>query len=716
MNKDYFCGTGINSWRKENSQQVTFVVTQDCNLRCRYCYVVNKNKNKRMSFEVGKKIIDYLIDNKEKMFYTDYLILDFIGGEPLLEIDLIDQLVDYFKVETYRRKCDWFGKYRISISTNGINYSDIKVQKFLKKNKNMVSIGITIDGIKEKHDMQRIFPDGSGSYDIVEKNVKLWLKQYCFASTKVTISHHDLPYLKESIIHLWNLGIRIVPANVVFEDVWKEGDDNVFENQLVELADYIIDNQLWNTYNTTLFTDRIGYKQTYDEKMRNYCGTGKSYAFDSEGKIYPCVRYVSHTLENKKDFCFGDIYNGIDFEKTRPFYASYTQIQSPDECDKCEVSTDCAFCQGFNYDVSLKDTIFDRNIAICKMHKARVRANNYYWAKLYNLYGIKKENHREAEKKLYFLLSDNCVEFCNFKVHGSGVISKENLLKGLQFAYKNFYQPIFVYSYKNLISDLLIDPDVKKELERHIIKHIYEYNGQIFFKDSILVFNNKNITLQINDHIENCILIVQTEDVEKIAVWVKRLLNKATRINLCFNLKDEKDLLEYKNQLKIIMNELCDYFINNKTREINVLTDRIFLNHMENCFAGEKNFTVGVDGKLYICPGFYFSKLQIAGDLDTGIMKPFIEKAGLEASPLCTICDAYHCKRCVYENKLITNELGIPSSIQCKKSHLEREISIELREFFKQNRMFEPYLQDIELIDYNDPLVKLKRLMHLEIS
>ena len=152
----------------------------------------------------------------------------------------------------------------------------------------MVSIGITIDGIKEKHDMQRIFPDGSGSYDIVEKNVKLWLKQYCFASTKVTISHHDLPYLKESIIHLWNLGIRIVPANVVFEDVWKEGDDNVFENQLVELADYIIDNQLWNTYNTTLFTDRIGYKQTYDEKMRNYCGTGKSYAFDSEGKIYPC--------------------------------------------------------------------------------------------------------------------------------------------------------------------------------------------------------------------------------------------------------------------------------------------------------------------------------------------------------------------------------------------------------------------------------------------
>lgn len=231
-----------------------------------------------------------------------------------------------------------------------------------------------------------------------------------------------------------------------------------------------------------------------------------------------------------------------------------------------------------------------------------------------------------------------------------------------------------------------------------------------------MVFNNKNITLQINDHIENCILIVQTEDVEKIAVWVKRLLNKATRINLCFNLKDEKDLLEYKNQLKIIMNELCDYFINNKTREINVLTDRIFLNHMENCFAGEKNFTVGVDGKLYICPGFYFSKLQIAGDLDTGIMKPFIEKAGLEASPLCTICDAYHCKRCVYENKLITNELGIPSSIQCKKSHLEREISIELREFFKQNRMFEPYLQDIELIDYNDPLVKLKRLMHLEIS
>ena len=93
--------------------------------------------------------------------------------------------------------------------------------------------------------MQRVFPDGSGSYDIIRKNVDLWLTQFD-GSTKVTFASDDLPLLKESIIQLLNDGIKDISANVVFEDVWKEGDDQVFEEQLKQLADYIIDNDLYN--------------------------------------------------------------------------------------------------------------------------------------------------------------------------------------------------------------------------------------------------------------------------------------------------------------------------------------------------------------------------------------------------------------------------------------------------------------------------------------
>ncbi len=74
--------------------------------------------------------------------------------------------------------------------------------------------------------------DGSGSYDDVVKNIPLWQKQFPNSSTKVTFASADLKYLKESIIHLWNLGLKLIPANVVFEDVWQEGDDLIFEEQL----------------------------------------------------------------------------------------------------------------------------------------------------------------------------------------------------------------------------------------------------------------------------------------------------------------------------------------------------------------------------------------------------------------------------------------------------------------------------------------------------
>lgn len=96
--EEYLLGKEIRSWRTETARVITFVVTQECNLRCKYCYMVDKQSEHRMSFETAKKAVDYFIDNKENLFNDDYVILAFIGGEPLIEIDLIDKVVDYFKI------------------------------------------------------------------------------------------------------------------------------------------------------------------------------------------------------------------------------------------------------------------------------------------------------------------------------------------------------------------------------------------------------------------------------------------------------------------------------------------------------------------------------------------------------------------------------------------------------------------------------------------
>lgn len=142
-----------------------------------------------MDFEVARQFIDYVLNASIQR--SDAVVLDFIGGEPFLEIELIDRICDYFKIRTYEMGSQWYWNYRISICTNGVNYSDEKIRKFLEKNRGKISVSITVDGIKEKHDLQRVFPDGSGSYDVIDKNIDLWLEQFP-GSTKVTFASEYL--------------------------------------------------------------------------------------------------------------------------------------------------------------------------------------------------------------------------------------------------------------------------------------------------------------------------------------------------------------------------------------------------------------------------------------------------------------------------------------------------------------------------------------------
>lgn len=396
-------------WEDGIAKSITFIVTKDCQLACKYCYLVGKNTKERMSWDVAKRAIDYILDHEADM-KEESVIWDFIGGEPFLEIDLIDKICDYLKVEMFRRNHHWFNSYRFSFSTNGINYSTDKVQQFIKKNHEHLSIGITIDGTKRKHDLNRIWKtvdmeqgimpkaeEEHGSYDDVVKNIPLWLEQFPDAGTKVTISSADIPYIKESVLHLYSLGIHEVNINCVFEDVWKEGDDKLFEQQLTELADAIIDSGYYTDYACSFFTEHMGKPMDCKSDNQNWCGAGRMLAVDAEGNFYPCTRFAQYSLRSKKAWIIGNVRDGIDKNKLRPFYTLDRCTQSTEECINCEVASGCAWCQGENYDAADTPTVYQRSTAICKMHKARVRANNYYWNKLYRK--LEKDGEREAFEK-----------------------------------------------------------------------------------------------------------------------------------------------------------------------------------------------------------------------------------------------------------------------------------------------------------------------------
>ena len=371
------------NWKGGTAKSITFIVTKDCQLACKYCYLVGKNTKERMPWEIAKQAIDYIFDN-EREFPEESVVWDFIGGEPFLEIGLIDRICDYIKIEMFRRNHHWFNSYRFSFSTNGINYSEEKVQQFVKKNLGHLSIGITIDGTEMKHDLNRIYKiTGRGSYHDVVRNIPLWLEQFPNAATKVTISSADIPYIKDSVLHLYGLGIHEVNINCVFEDVWLPGDDILFEEQLLLLADEIIDKEYYHDYACSFFSEHLGKPMDCVHQNQNWCGAGRMLSVDAAGNFYPCTRFAQYSLRNKKAWIIGNVWDGIDKNKLRPFLTLDRCTQSSQECITCEVAEGCAWCQGENYDAAETATIYQRSTAICKMHKARVHANNYYWNKLF---------------------------------------------------------------------------------------------------------------------------------------------------------------------------------------------------------------------------------------------------------------------------------------------------------------------------------------------
>ena len=120
-------------------------------------------------------------------------------------------------------------------------------------------------------------------------------------------------------------------------------------------------------------------------------------AIDAAGNFYPCTRFAAYSLRSKPAWIIGNVKDGIDQNRLRPFLTLDRSTQSPRECMECEVASGCAWCQGENYDAAQTHTVYQRATAICKMHKARVRANNYYWNKLFRK--LELEEYEEQRKK-----------------------------------------------------------------------------------------------------------------------------------------------------------------------------------------------------------------------------------------------------------------------------------------------------------------------------
>jgi uncharacterized protein len=238
------------------------------------------------------------------------------------------------------------------------------------------------------HDKYRVYRDGRGSFEDVMKNVELYKSEFEHPGTKATLSHESLPYVFESVKFLSSVGLEI-NMNVVFEDPWEEGDDKLFYDQLIKTADWLIETGKWRTQHVSLFSPHIVRPDLGEPKTAyngNWCGSGKMLHIGVDGVLYPCTRFAPYSMQYRQDgFDVGNVNDGYNYEKLDAFLNLTKADQSCKECLECEFESGCAWCTGWNYDKF--GSIFKRATFICKMHKARVLANEYYYKKLEELYG-----------------------------------------------------------------------------------------------------------------------------------------------------------------------------------------------------------------------------------------------------------------------------------------------------------------------------------------
>ena len=397
------------------TRNITFQITDDCCCACTYCYQGHKG-HRMMTKDVAKRGVDLLFDMYDKNegtfinHKTKAIILDFIGGEPLMNIDIIDYVCTYFVQKCLEKNHPWIYTWRASMISNGALYFDPKVQEFLKKFRGFVSFGITLDGPKEIHDACRIYHDGRGNFDDAYASMKHFNSHYYEElGTKVTIAPENLHNLNKIVKFFVDEGMEEINANTVFEEEWTEEQAQEFYRELKKMADYLL--SLDHEVYVGLFRDEL-FNPMSEEENSNFCGgTGAMLSFDPDGIAYPCIRYMPSSLgDDAPPITIGTV-DGIfeteeDKETKRCLDCITRRSQSTDECWNCPIASGCAWCSRWNY--QLYGTPDKRCTRICPMHKARSLANVYYWNKYYHKNNMDKhfEMHLPKEEALKFISED----------------------------------------------------------------------------------------------------------------------------------------------------------------------------------------------------------------------------------------------------------------------------------------------------------------------
>lgn len=305
-------------------------------------------------------------------------------------------------------------------------------------------------------------------------------------------------------------------------------------------------------------------------------------------------------------------------------------------------------------------------------------------------------------KYLIVILDDKSVSFCHYETGAteSKLMSLDDLKKAVKFGMKENLGIQFVYPDYPLPQEYLEAIDS--------VAHV-NIASKPENPDDICIANIS--TIGTFPSCKTLTLRGSIKDFSSNAEWIEQNWTKFERLNLVLtdleSIKEE-DTVTYKNFLEGLSDTYIKISKEGKTLpQINVLTDRLSLESMNNCNAGAESITFAPDGNFYICPAFYYDGEECLKARQGTPEIPNKHLFELEYAPICRKCDAFQCHRCVWMNRKKTLEVNTPGHIQCVLSHLERNASRRLLEELKKAGCQADY-KEIKEIDYLDPFDIIK--------
>lgn len=303
---------------------------------------------------------------------------------------------------------------------------------------------------------------------------------------------------------------------------------------------------------------------------------------------------------------------------------------------------------------------------------------------------------------LIVLLDDTSTSFCHYenKKTEKKLIALNDLKEATLFALKRNMTLQFIYPEYELPQEY----DALIESVPHC--KIVSFNSFEVEKADIVVINEwKDLRNTFFNETTNCVWRASKDEFFNHHQLALDLLGKVARLNIIITdveTFDEEDFEDYERVLSSFSEKVEEAYKGEATVQLNLLTDRMMLDKMNNCNAGWESITLAPDGKFYVCPAFYQEGATPVGDLMHGLDIKNPQLYRLDHAPICGNCDAYQCRRCIWLNQMTTMEVNTPSHEQCVVAHLERNASRKLLENIRQYKTFLPD-QEIDAIDYLDP-------------